>query len=306
MKICLIGPGEIEIPPNGWGALETVVWNQYVQLSKNSKYDVKVVNNPDPNQIYQEIEKFRPDIVHLHYGKHYEILPFINCRKIITNHDGSFINSWQFHENIIRQFMYDCEFFILTSWEKELLTNIGLPKYHIHILPNGVDFNAFTKIDKPQNNKSICLGKIDARKNQSFLQKLDIDVVFVGQNSDANFNPLDSNYLGLWNREQVYSNLTEYVNLILLSNAELQPLVCLEALSAGLGLVISEQSSQNLDCNLDFITVIPDHKMKDSQYIKDAILENRKTCLSIDRSLIYNYARSFDWSNIIKNYESLI
>jgi glycosyltransferase involved in cell wall biosynthesis len=245
MKICLVAPGEISIPPSGWGALETVVSNQYNKLILNG-YEVKIINEKDPNKTYQEIESFDPDIVHLHYGKHFEILPFIHRRKIITNHDGSFLNSIKFHENIIRQFMYDCEFFVLTSWENNLLMDIGLPKNNIKILPNGVDYGSFKKLPKPKRSGSICLGKIDSRKNQQKLQKLNCDVVFVGQNSDTNFNALDPNYLGEWKRHEVYENLTDYTNLVLLSNSELQPLVCLEALSAGLGLVISEQAAQNL------------------------------------------------------------
>lgn len=305
MKICLVAPGEISIPPDGWGALETVVWNQYIQL-KQLNYNVHIINNTDPNIVFKEIENHNPDIVHLHYGKHYEILPFINRKKIITNHDGSFLNSYNFHEQIIRKFMYDCDFFVLTSWEKDLLKKIGFSDKNIHIMPNGVDCNAFKQKNKPTINKSICLGKIDSRKNQSRLQTLNCDIVFVGQNSDSNFNPLDSNYLGLWSRNEVYQNLTDYTNLVLLSNSELQPLVCLEAMSAGLGLVISERCSQNLDTSLDFITVIPQTKLQDDEYVTKSILDNRITCSSIDRNSIIEYAKTFDWQNIMQKYVELI
>jgi glycosyltransferase involved in cell wall biosynthesis len=173
-------------------------------------------------------------------------------------------------------------------------------------VPNGVDYKAFKQTPRSKYSKSICLGKIDSRKNQAKLQKLNCDIVFVGQNSDINFDISDINYLGQWSRDEVFAHLTDYTNLILLSNAELQPLVCLEALSAGLGLVISEQSAQNLDCNLDFITVIPSSKMDDDQYIKNKIIENKDLCLSIDRKRITDYASTFDWSNIIKQYVSYL
>ena len=305
MKICLVAPGEIEIPPKGWGALETIVWNQYLQL-KNLGYDVTIINENDTNKTYQEIQNLDPDIVHLNYGKHFEILPFIHKRKIITNYDGSFLYSHKFHEQVIRQFMYDCEFFIITSWEKKLLQDIGLPKNNIKILPSGVDYNIFRKSNHPKYNKSLCLGKIDARKNQKFLQQLNIDIVFVGQNADATFNVFDSNYLGPWDRNQVTQNLTDYSNLVLLSNSELQPLVCSEAMSAGLGLVISEQASQNLDTSLDFIEVIPNNKINDIEYVKSAIINNRNLCNNIDRNIILEYAKTFDWSEIIKKYVSYL
>ena len=203
--------------------------------------------------------------------------------------------------------MYDCEFFILTSWEKELLGQIGIPPQDIKILPNGVDFHKFNRLSKPKYpNKSICLGKIDNRKRQAYLQQLCAEVVFVGQNHDPEFKPLDSNYLGSWTREQVFNNLTEYTNLILLSQSELQPLVCLEALAAGLGLVISESCRQNLDTSLPFISVVPNTKIEDQAFIKDLIISNREICNSLDRSKITEYAYSFDWSKIIQKYHQYI
>jgi len=306
MKISFIAPGEITIPPNGWGALETVVWHQSQSL-RDLGYNIQIVNEPEPQKAYEQIAKFNPDIVHLHYGKHYEILPHINARKIVTNHNGSFINNLKFHEAIIREFMYDCEFFNLTTWECDLLKTIGFPPKNIKILPNGVDYNSFRKSEKPKHkDRSICLGKIDKRKRQAFLQDLDAQIDFVGQNSDIDFNPLHTNFLGPWTRDQVYNHLTEYSNLILLSESELQPLVCLEALSAGLGLVLTEACTQNLDTSLPFISVIPNDKNTDKAYIKHTIIENRKYCNYIDRQEILQYAAKFDWHNIAIKYQEYI
>ena len=33
MKIILIGPGGTTIPPNGWGAVESIVWDYYQELN---------------------------------------------------------------------------------------------------------------------------------------------------------------------------------------------------------------------------------------------------------------------------------
>lgn len=301
MKICLIGPGELNIPPNGWGALETVIWNQYLNLKLHGN-EVKIVNETDIDKTYREIASFNPDIVHLHCGKHWEILPLLNCKKIVTNHDGGFLYHIQNHENTIRQFMSDCIFYVLTTWEYSLLKKIGICPLDIFIIPNGVDYHSIKKLEKPMYDKTICLGKIDERKNQSFLQQLNADIIFVGANHDPNFNPLDANYIGQWTQEMVKNNLTEYTNLILLSHSELQPLVCLEAMSAGLGLVISEMSTQNLDLGKEFISVIPQEKMMDVDYITKTILNNKKICGAIDRNEITTYAHTFDWSNIIQHY----
>jgi hypothetical protein len=306
MKICFIAPGEISVPPPGWGALETVVWNQYSNLKKIG-YDVSIINEPDSKLTLEKINEINPDIVHLHYGAHYDIMPYVKCRKIVTNHDGSFLSSKNFHESVIRNFLYDCEFFILTTWEKDFLLRIGISPRKIKVLPNGVDFNAFNFQAKPKNqDSSICLGKIDKRKNQVFLQSLDSGIFFVGQNTVAEFNPLDSKYLGLWTRAEVYEKLTDYCNLVLISELELQPLVCLEALSAGLGLVISEAASQNLDSSLPFITIIPQDSIHDSEIVSSSISNNRKACANISREKIREYGKQFDWQNIIKFYDKHI
>lgn len=302
MKIAFVAPGAIDIPPKGWGALETVIWNQYINII-SAGHEAKIINTNDTNECYKQVLQYNPDILHLHYGQHYEILPHIHCRKIVTNHDGSFLQSKSFHEQIIRSFMYDCEFFILTTWERDFLKQIGLPNRYIKILPNGVDCKKFNISRTPkQQNKSICLGKIDSRKQQASLQKLDANIVFVGQNHDKEFNSLDPNYIGSWSRDEVFTNLTDYSNLVLLSQSELQPLVCLEALSAGLGLVISEVCSQNLDISLPFISVIPQEQISNKQLVKETILVNRQICNQINRSTITNYASHFDWSKIVSQY----
>lgn len=302
MKICFIASGEISIPPTGWGALETVVWNQHSNLKKNG-YDVSIINEKNPQDILNIIQQTNPDIVHLHYGSHYEIMPHIKCRKIITNHDGSFLLSKPFHESLIRKYLYDCEFFILTIWEKDFLLNIGISPQKVKILPNGVDFNAFNFKAEPEfPNASICLGKIDKRKNQAFIQSLDAGVYFAGQNTILEFNSLDEKYLGSWTRQEVYDKLTDYTNLVLISELELQPLVCLEALSAGLGLVISEAAAQNLDASLPFITIIPQDLIYNKEAILSAISNNRDACIRIGREAIRDYAKTFDWNNIIKSY----
>jgi glycosyltransferase involved in cell wall biosynthesis len=302
MKICFIAPGEIPIPVEGWGALETVVWNQACELEKIG-YSVSIINEPTAEKTLEKIFQINPDVVHLHYGRHYEIMPHINCRKIVTNHDGSFLASLKFHDSIIRKYLFDCEFFILTTWERDLLLNIGISPQKIKIIPNGVDFSKFHFKNEPTfPDYSICLGKIDHRKNQHFIQSLNCNVNFVGQNTISEFNVLDPLYLGSWNRGQVYHNLTDYANLILISQLELQPLVCLEALSAGLGIVISESASQNLDTSLPFITIIQQDLIFNTEIVSSAISNNRNICLKMGRKKIREYASLFDWKNVIKKY----
>lgn len=302
MKIVFLTPGDIPVPPDGWGALETVVWNQYLELKKLN-YDVHIVNEINPEVAFNKIIEINPDVIHLHYGKHYELMPRFKCRKIITNHDGSFLMSRQFHESLIRGYLYDCEFFCLTTWERDFLFNLGISLQKIKLLPNGVSVESFSFKEKPSlKNSTICVGKIDNRKNQAFLQSLDLGIYFVGQNTIPDFNCLDKKYLGHWNRNQLCENLTNYTNLILMSDLELHPLVCLEALSAGLGLVVSSVASQNLDLTMPFITVVDQSLIKDPQTVHSAISNNIEVCNNFDRKNIREYSKNFSWSNLINKY----
>ena len=111
----------------------------------------------------------------------------------------------------------------------------------------------------------------------------------------------NKNYLGEWSKEDLFYNLTDYANLILLSDGEAHPLVCMEALAAGLGLVISEWATANLDLNRDFITVIPESKIIDLEYISSKIEENRKISLQ-KRNEIVEYSKQFSWKKQIVDY----
>jgi glycosyltransferase involved in cell wall biosynthesis len=149
--------------------------------------------------------------------------------------------------------------------------------------------------------KRIYLAKITDRKKQYLYQDIEF-IDFVGNMDDDRFNRNRSNYLGEWDKPTLYKELTNYSNLVLLSDGEAHPLVCCEALMCGLGLVISECSSANLDVNLPFIDVIPNEKIKDINYVSELILSNQKKSLSLRRE-IRNYGiENFSWSRIIKRY----
>ena len=109
-----------------------------------------------------------------------------------------------------------------------------------------------------------------------------------------------NNYLGEWSKEYLYENLTKFSNLVLLSDGEAHPLVCLEALSAGLGLVISEFATANLDLTKPYIDVIPESRINDIEYINNVITENRVKSRN-HRDDIKKYSEEFDWHKLIMN-----
>ena len=158
----------------------------------------------------------------------------------------------------------------------------------------------FPSHDQPEfPNRSIYLAKIDYRKRQHKFQSID-SLFFAGNIADKRFNQ-NHNYLGEWTKEYLHDYLTDYGNLVLLSDGEAHSLVIMEAFAAGLGVVISEFAKANLDLDKDFITLIPENKIDDIQYVEYAIKENREYSVA-HRDEILEYAQNFCWKNVIKKH----
>ena len=58
MKIVLIGPGIMPIPPTGWGAVEILVWDTKIALEKLG-HEVLIINTKNGRQIIDEINNFK-------------------------------------------------------------------------------------------------------------------------------------------------------------------------------------------------------------------------------------------------------
>ena len=176
----------------------------------------------------------------------------------------------------------------------------SVPKEKLFLTPNGVDRNKFRLTNNPQHpDRSIYLAKIDYRKRQHIFQGID-SLWFAGNIADNRFNPRQ-NYLGEWSKDVLYKSLTDYGNLVLLSDGEAHSLVIMEAFAAGLGVVVSEFAQANLDTDKEFITVIPENKIGDLKYIEDAIIKNREYSIS-HREEIVEYSLQFDWETVLSKY----
>jgi hypothetical protein len=79
MKITLIGPGIMPIPPTGWGAVEILIWDTKTALEAIG-HEVQIINTKDARQIINEVNDFRPDFVHIHYDEFIEIYPYIQYK----------------------------------------------------------------------------------------------------------------------------------------------------------------------------------------------------------------------------------
>lgn len=303
MKITLVGPGIMPIPPTGWGAVEILIWDTRNALKKLG-HEVQIVNTRDPNQIINEINAFRPDFVHVHYDEFIGVYPYIQYPKVITSHFGYLERPEMFggYANIANAFaQIKPNIFCLSDGIKNIYKILmNVPEENLYVTPNGVNCEAFRHTENPlYSDRSIYLAKIDYRKRQHLFQSID-SLWFAGNNADSRFNT-SKNYLGEWNKPTLHDQLTEYGNLVLLSDGEAHPLVCMEALSAGLGVVVTEWGKANLDQSKEFITIIPENKVDDIAYVEEKIIENRNYSIQ-NRKEILEYSKEFDWINIIQNH----
>ena len=303
MRIVLVGPGIMPIPPTGWGAVEILIWDTKNALEKLG-HKVHIVNTKDGRQIIEEINNFRPDFVHVHYDEFIPIVPYIQYPNAITSHFGYLERPEMFngYVNILNAFtQIKPNVFCLSEGIKNVYKVMsGISDEKLFVTPNGVNTSKFRVTEEPKYpDRSIYLAKIDYRKRQHLFQGIS-SLWFAGNNADPRFNT-KKNYLGEWSKDVLYEDLTDYGNLVLLSDGEAHPLVCMEALAAGLGVVVCEWGKANLDINKEFITVIPEAKINDLEYVEDAIIRNREYSIS-HREEILEYSKEFEWTNVIEKY----
>ena len=179
-------------------------------------------------------------------------------------------------------------------------SKIGIPEDRLFVTPNGVNVDNFRSTISPEfPDRSIYLAKIDYRKRQHMFQSIR-SLYYAGNNADPRFDS-SNNYLGEWSKDTLYTHLTEYGNLVLLSDGEAHPLVCLEAFASGLGVVVSQWAAANLDIRKSFITVIPEERISDIKYVEEQIIANREYSVE-HRNEIREYALTFDWKNVMEKY----
>ena len=304
MRIAIVGPGIMPIHPTGWGAVEILIWDSKVALEKLG-HVVKIINTQSPTEIIKRVNEIRPDFVHIQYDDFIELYPYIQYPCAITSHFGYLEQpeKWDYYgDRIAKPFgRIKPNVFCLSPGIKDVYRDqLGIPEDRLFVTPNGVDFDIFEYTDAPKHaDASIYLAKIDYRKRQFMFQSIK-SLFYAGNNADPRFDT-SNNYVGEWSKEQLHKNLTNYGNLVLLSDGEAHPLVCLEAFAAGLGVVVSEWAAANLDTTKEFIDVIPEDKISDIEYVEDTIRLNREFSVH-NREYVREYGREFEWTNVIENH----
>ena len=303
MKISIIGPGLMPIPPKGWGAVESLIWDMANAL-KDLGQEVQIINTTDGNKVLNAINEFNPDFVHINYDDFIVLYPHIDKPKAMTSHFGylerpDMMNGYV---NIFNKFQeMKPNVFCLSEGIKNIYKVFSnFPEEKLFVTPNGVNVDAFNFKEEPAHpHRSMYLAKVDYRKRQHLFQNID-SLWFAGNIVDERYDT-KNNYLGEWTKDQLYKELTDYGNLVLLSDGEAHSLVIMEAFAAGLGVVISEYARANLDLDKKFITLIPEKKIKDIDYVEGQIIRNREYSIK-HRDEIREYGKQFAWKKMLKEH----
>ncbi len=313
MKIALIGPGIIEIPPKGWGAVESLIWDYATELGELGHEGV-IINTPDPNEIIRELKKDDYDFIHVHYDVFYPLMDYIHstcpqAKLAISSHypyiDQSEKHKYDGYDRVYEWLISNNKYynFCISKKDYETFKRDGAPVDKLLVCENGASHRSYVfNENAAKPNHTLYLGKIEPRKRQYLYQSID-SVEFVGHYTNTtSFDP-EKNYLGEWEHEHKLQHVTDYGNMLLLSDGENgTPLVIKEALICGLGVVVSQYAAHDLDQSLPFVTVIPDDKWNDVEYVEEKLIENRKISVSM-RSQIRDYGvNNFSWEHLVKLY----
>ena len=305
-KIAIVGPGIMPIPPDGWGAVEILIWRYTCSLRKLG-HEVTIYNNRDLGAVINHINENEYDFIHVQYDEHIgTFAEHLNKPFCSTTHYGYIMRDhlWDAHyrHNVFPNTMKGPSILALS----EPIMNMYKEKGYtgkIDYLRNGAEVEEF-KFREEGNGKAIVVGKIEPRKRQKDIAlhcdgKCHVD--FVGPCIDPTYqNTSTCQHIGHWTKAALYEGLTNYSTLVLFSDGEAAPLVVPEAFAAGLSVVVSECAAANLDRDLPFITVVPDDVMQDdlADVIKKSCEENKKHRKDI-RHLAETY---YDWDVIAQEY----
>lgn len=310
MKILIIGTGA-EIPPTGWGAVESIITEHLKRLPRPG-VEVDLINTLDWYSLVgmaKELNK-KFDFVHFHYDLQWPFakamsslfttamsshFPYIG-NEAMYSHYGywkvmSYLTDNQ-HPNLN---------FCISQKDINYFMSKGVDPKRIYRLRLGASEDIVLKQNPLKPERSLYLGKVSVRKRQGLYKDIEC-IDFAGNLEDSNSAEGMKNYVGEWTRDQVQNELSDYGNLVLLSDGENTPLVVREALIAGIGVVVSESCIEELNTDMPFIEVVPNDKLLDIDYVKNVIESNREVSLKMKSDIREYGVTKFGWDACTNDY----
>lgn len=304
MKIAQVTLGLLPIPPNGWGAVETIIWEYKLELEKlGHQVDIPYINEVDKN-VY--------DIVHVHAWNHALELYEKGIPYIFTCHDHHlYLNgkdNKMYQDNLLAMRLAEVAI-VPAKYLIEYFDNV--PVYVEH----GVSTSVYSKKNKFSNHKLLCVGNNGVLENPTFdrkgfkyaieaAKKLNLPITIVGPtNNNKDFfeknksivtSKVEIKYdLTLDELKEIYRTHSILVHATSIEAGH-PPLTILEAAASGLPVITT-------DCSGDLYTTTVDRDVDDVvdkiKYVIDNYTEERnKTIDSV---------KSFDWKNVVAKLNTM-
>lgn len=261
MKIVNVTPGLIPIPPNGWGAVEKIIWEQHLNLEKQG-YDSSI-------RYLREVPN-DADIVHIHIANLALEAHELGIPYYFTMHDHHTVyygKDTHVYKTNLQAMQHAIKSFVPAKYLVDYFEGIPMYVSHgvnsDHFSPGKVNMNGSVKyITKTvQQHKLLCvanngyiLNNAEDRKGFSYAinaaKKLNLPITIAGPSNNKKYfeqNPVD------YDNITILYDLTEEELLrvyrehsIFVSPSELEAghpnLTLLEALSCGLPVVSTFES----------------------------------------------------------------
>jgi glycosyltransferase involved in cell wall biosynthesis len=314
MRIALIAHGNVEIPPPAWGAVEGTIWQRKIRLEQLG-HTVDVYNTPRIHEVVHSINRGRYDFAHCHNELFaWACNRYLRVPCAMTSHHGGWHRfarrrrAYESFQYLFEETLESPANFVLSERIRDVYVKNGYSGF-LRVLPNAVETSEF-RFAEQGNGKVLCLGAVTPRKRQAWAARATggrVPIDFVGPMRDPRFREdTTSKYLGVWDRATLYDRLTDYSCLVLMSGSEAAPKVVLEALAAGLNVVVSSACTANLT-DEPFITVLPDRRVKLRSSALVAALRQAVESNARHRPSIRSYAEQhLDYSHQIPRYLELI
>ena len=190
MKITQITPGLISIPPNGWGAIEKVIWNYKLQFEEMGHVcDIKYLNDVDVNNT---------DIIHLHVANLGIEAQKRGIPYIFSLHDHHVVRHGK-DSHTYKQNLEAIKGSIVSFTHAEFLVDYFEETDKLFYLTHGVDTKFFDLPYKEDfKHKLLCIANNGYADDQTIDRKgfryaieaakeLNMDITIVGPPNNMNF-----------------------------------------------------------------------------------------------------------------------
>jgi glycosyltransferase involved in cell wall biosynthesis len=312
-RLCILGHGLTPIPPPGRGAVETVIW-QYREGLVARGHTVGILN-VRPAKVWTHLPRLvRADGPFDWVWSHHErsVAPCLfwarafGFKVLETTHrplppggpsDG-------YSALMFRRAARAPYHAVLSEPLGALYRQLN-PRSKVLLLPNGAEVGRFA-FREQGNGRAVCVGGVSPRKRQAVVAKAlagHAECDFVGpldrSDPEVSWLAAQPEYRGEWTREEMFARLTDYSCLVLFSLAEGHALVVMEAMAAGLSVVVSPACTTNLDTTLPWIHVA-ETEAELQAAVRRAIDEN-----PLHRAAVRRYAQEhLGWDDRVARLEA--